>query len=190
MTALKERDPLEITCADYLASRPTARWLRLTHCTADVDHLAVEQEWSETAGVERLGSRDVSAVYIPLRPEGMRGPPQIVVKRQDADILALVTHDPRSPAGAEFAHRVNETLTEPTQGLVHFGLELSAKEQAQLARLDLGLASDFVIVDRGSRPLFGFGLLTVGVGLGCLVALVWWIVKIVRTRSGSSPSRG
>src|SRR5215212_10260193 len=142
--AIQNREPLEISCADYLQQRPSAKWLRLTHCAADAANLATEE----------ASDREIRKVYIPLRPPGRTeaGGTEIVVERDDQemrDAAAKLRQD--QPTDAMFA-RVGRLLAEPTEGLVKFGIDLSDKDQDQLRNLGIGLAPDFVIIDRGARP--------------------------------------
>jgi hypothetical protein len=167
---MRNRAPVEITCADYLKNRPDAEWLRLTHCDADFDNLAFEQ----TKGDK------LTKVYVPLRPEGTAStdPTKIIVERDDEEMLELATTVRRSAPGEITIKRLVAAVAGPTEGLVEVGLDLSDKRQSELANMNLGLAKDFVIVERGAKPrplMFALGALVLGLG-----GLSWLAFSLVR----------
>ncbi len=168
-TGLRERDPFEITCAAYLKDRPDNRFLKLTECEPDLDHMAIEED----------KHKEVKAVYIPLRAKGTTaGATQIVLKRTDDEMTVLV-HALDGPNGPDerLAKKVLEQLEGPNQGLIQFGLDLSDKDMTQLKNLNLGLAADFVIMDHGKAPRLLLGALAFGAGL---LALGWLLRMIYR----------
>ncbi len=172
----REREPFEVSCADFLAHRPDAHWLRLTHCTPDLEHMAEEKTAKSKYGDAEDGKR--TAVYVVLRPEGeTTGPARIVVRRTDEDILFVLDHDESAPDFDDISSRVDESLTEPTEGLIQFGLDMSTEEQHELGKLDLGLAPDFSIVERDARPTLWFALAALGVGL---IGLLWLGLRVRR----------
>lgn len=153
---LHNREATEITCADYVKHRPEAKWLKLTECDVDFDNMAIE-----------TGKNGVyTAVYIPLRPRGVtEGTNAIVVKRTDADILALAHRfNDATPSDATVKAAV-ALHTQPQEGLMQFGLDMSDSDRRELDKLGLGLANDFVIMDYGKEPKLLLGLLSLGVGL-------------------------
>ncbi len=50
---------------------------------------------------------------------------------------------------------------------------MSARERDDLDALGLGLATDFIIVDAGAKPTFGFALVIVVLGLVGLACSAW-----------------
>jgi hypothetical protein len=174
---IRNREPLEITCADYLKQRPSDKWLRLTHCEADIANLATEE----------ATDHEIRRVYVPLRPEGAAdaGRTEIVVERDDRemrDAAAKLRQDNPTDAMIERVHRL---LAEPTEGLVKFGIDLSDKDQEQLRRLGIGLADDFVMIDRGAKPHFWAAL---GVSLAGLAVLGVFVRALVRRRKPAAAS--
>lgn len=175
--ALRDRHQLEISCADYVTKRPEARWLKLTGCEYDFDHMAYEQSQSGT----------ISKVYLPLRPTGEQsGPTRIVVVRDDEEMVKVANaleHDDAKPEPA-FDH-VMQQLAQPTEGLVQFGLDLNDKDKKDLAGLGLGLDRDFVLIDNGAKPklMKGLGVLSLGLTLlgvfGVLIARRFRKPKVV-----------
>jgi len=186
---LRDREPLEITCADYVKQRPDTHWLKLTKCDADVDNLAYEDD--------RHGGAD--KVYVPMRPLGEdKGAPasdtlarglapdrrsasltHIVVERDDQDIRDLVALGNAAGEKNPVVQRVAKSFDEPVEGTVKFGMDLSDKDQKQLKGLGLGLADDFVIIDRGQTPRLALGL-----GVFCLGLLgpAFVVFRLVRKR--------
>jgi hypothetical protein len=165
--AIRDRDQLTISCADYVNKRPDARWLKLTDCEYDFEHLAYEE-----------GASRYRTVYLPLRPAGdSSGPAVIIVKREDRELLDVVwalEHDEEKPAELD---RVMTDLMKPTEGLVEFGLDLDDKEQKALAGLGLGLAKDFVIIDHGDEPKLAKGIMVLMLGLGGIATLAYLILR-------------
>jgi hypothetical protein len=175
--ALQNREPLETTCADYLKERPSAKWLRLTHCEADHANIAYEE----------ASDHEIRRVYVPLRAEGeeQAGHTVIVVERDDQemrDVMAKLRQDKPSDATIEKAGRL---LGEPTEGLVKFGIDLSDKEQDQLRGLGLGLADDFVIIDRGGKPKLWLALAASLAGL----AIIGFVVRALIRRRTPAPAQ-
>lgn len=178
--AIRDSKQVEITCADYVKKRPDARWLKLTDCEYDFEHLAYEEDSS--------GSK-YRSVYFPLRPSGEKdGPTYIVIKRDDKDMLAIVyalEHGNDHPPGLE---RVMTDLLKPAEGLVQFGVDLDDKDKDQLAGLGLGLAKDFVIIDNGDKPNLTAGLIMLLLGLGVGGALVWFGIATLRKPKAPPPT--
>jgi hypothetical protein len=168
-TGLRERDPLEITCASYLKDRPDNRFLKLTECEPDLENMAIEEG----------KNKEVKAVYIPMRAKGTTvGKTQIVLKRTD-DAMTSLADSLDGPVGPNeaVAKKVLSELEGPNQGLVQFGLDLSDKDMTQLKNLNLGLAEDFIIMEHGKAPRLLLGALAFAVGLA---ALGWLLFKIYR----------
>jgi hypothetical protein len=177
--AARERHPVETTCAAYAARRPSAHWLRLTGCVPDLDHVAIERVHEERAGIEV--DRRITAVYLPLLPAGgPRGRAHVVLKSTDPDLVFLASQAHGSATADEAADRVSKWLAEPIEGLVHFGLDVSQKEQKALAQLGLELAPDYAILDEGHHPYVWFALLALVAGLAGAGASVWRLARLLR----------
>lgn len=176
-TGLSERDPLEITCAKYLQERPDNRYLRLTECEPDLDNMAIEEG----------KSKEVKAVYIPLRAKGTEiGKTRIVLKRTD-DAMTSLADSLDGPVGPNeaVARKVLGELEGPNQGLVQFGLDLSDRDMTQLKNLNLGLDSDFIIMEHGKAPRLLLGALAFAAGLAALGFLAWTAYKRIRGRAAA-----
>lgn len=138
---LRDRDPVAITCADYLAHPPGGKWLKLTECDPDFGRVDVVRD--------RDGA--VNDVYAPVRPHGAGAGPARIVFQYDGEPSA--------------EHR----RATAAQGMLRIGWldEASDEARARMAR-DLGLAPDFVILELGTEPHIWFGLAALIVGLGGL----------------------
>lgn len=173
-TGLREREPLEITCASYLEHRPDNRYLKLTECEPDLDNMAVEQG----------KGRDIKAVYIPMRAKGTTvGKTEIVLKRTDDTITVLAgqldgPRDSPSHPSEALAKKVIGELEGANEGLVQFGLDLSDKDMTQLKGLNLGLADDFIIMEHGKAPRLALGALAFAAGL----AAAGWLARTLYKR--------
>jgi hypothetical protein len=170
--AVRYGKQLEISCADYIKHRPDARWLKLTDCEYDFEHLAYEQD--------QTGDK-YNHIYLPLRAVGDDSLlTNIVVKRSDEAIREVVwglEHGQSRPIGFD---RLMMDLGKPTEGFVAFGFSLSDKERDELGKLNLGLTDDFVLVDDGAQPRLAAGIIMLVLGLGGLGVLGWLIIRQIR----------
>jgi hypothetical protein len=167
--AIAEREPLEISCADYLANKPAAHYLRLTGCEPDLDNIAEETE-----------DREVKTVYVPLRPAHESGAPHIVLVRDDAAIRKFAASSERGGEPTVEDGDVIDSLYGPQQGVVSFGIDLSEDTRSKLEGLGLGLADDFVLLDEGAEPHLWWGLLACTASLLALGRLAEQLVRRFR----------
>ena len=177
--ALQNRAPLEITCADYLQSRPDAGWLRLTHCFPDFDHVGIETFTRKTAK-DQSGTTTTAGVYVPLRAaqHSTDARTKILLLSDDDDMLTLGGFSPT------LDERVVIELSTSVEGLVESGLALSQRRRTEIANLHLRLTDDFVILERGARPRplwFALGELWLG------IAAVTLLVRRYRRWSRGGP---
>lgn len=176
--ALRNRAPVEISCADTLLQRPEAAWLRLTGCFPDFEHISVESSTRTTSSGK---FSTPTAVYVPLRAArgSTEGRTRILLASDDDDMLAL------GSSLSQVSDALVAELSTSVEGLVESGLSLSKRRRAELAALDLRLADDFVIIDRGERPRplwFAVGELVLG-----LNALALLVRRIRRWFRGDGP---
>jgi hypothetical protein len=160
--SLRNGSPIEISCAEYEKQRPDAEWLRLTHCEPSIENIAFE--------ALAKGTGRVSRVYIPLVSES--GPKaRVVVERDDEQLLGLITNTNR---GTELTKKQTQQLakllSEPVEGVIRVGLDLSDKERDELAKLGLDLDPDFAIIEQGAKPrVFGLAFLALGLMTSALM---------------------
>ena len=178
--SLWNRSPVEISCADYLRSRPDAKWLRLTHCVPDFERVGVESSTHTTANGQN-GIATTTAVYVPLRAENGSRRTQILLFSDDDDMLSL-----GSRIAPTVGNQVVRELSTSVEGLVESALDVSRRRREEIADLHLGLGNDFVIFDRGARPRplwFALGELWLGVA-----ALTLLVRRYRRWSRGTGPS--
>lgn len=164
-TALKNRQPLEITVSDYIAKKPNAEWVTLKDAQLNL---------LEAAHKERLGK--ISEIFIPVRPKGEStdGPVHILLStKNDAIVAALEDLNKSSGTmkdalNAASRHADKLFMQKDVSGLIRFGIDSDDKTRDKLAKLDMKLAPDFVIMNDGAAPsLFGsLSMLGIGVLIG------------------------
>ncbi len=164
-TALKNRQPLEITVTEYIAKKPNAEWVTLKDAQLNL---------LEAAHKERLGK--ISEIFIPVRPKGEStdGPVHILLStKNDAIVAALEDLNKSSGTmkealNAASRHADKLFMQKDVSGLIRFGIDSDDKTRDKLAKLDMKLAPDFVIMNDGAAPsLFGsISMLGIGVVIG------------------------
>jgi hypothetical protein len=122
----------------------------------------------------------VTAVYVPLRPVGETGAPHIVVERDDEEICHFVRSSALLNELSAEDKLVVESLNEPQQGVVRFGIDLSEDTRSKLEGLGLGLADDFVLLDEGAEPHLWWDLLACTASLLALGRLAEQLVRRFR----------
>ena len=163
-TALKNRQPLEITVSDYIAKKPNAEWVTLKEAQLNL---------LEAAHKERLGK--ISEIFIPVRPKGEStgAPVHILLSTKDKDIVAALEDLDKSGGtmkealNAASRHADKLFMQKDVSGLIRFGIDSDDKTRNKLAKLDMKLAADFVIMNDGAAPSL-FGSMAM-LGLGLLV---------------------
>lgn len=161
-TAVKNRKPLEITVSDYIAQKPSAEWVTLMDAQLNL---------LEAAHKERLGK--ISEIFIPVRPKGEStdAPVHILLSTKDDAIVAALedlnksTGTMKEAMNAASRHADKLFMQKDVSGLIRFGIDSDDKTRRKLAKLDMKLASDFVILNDGAAPsLFG-GVSMLGLGM-------------------------
>jgi hypothetical protein len=164
-TALKNRQPLQITVSDYIAKKPNAEWVTLKDAQLNL---------LEAAHKERLGK--ISEIFIPVRPKGEStdGPVHILLSTKDDTIVAALEDLNKSSGtmkeslNAASRHADKLFMQKDVSGLIRFGIDSDDKTRAKLAKLDMKLAPDFVIMNDGAAPslLGSMSMLGIGVLIG------------------------
>lgn len=166
--AVKNPEPLEITVADYLAKKPNAEWMTLK----DAEICLVEAAYKA-----RLGR--VAEVFIPIRPfgESKDAPIHILLSTEDqavADALKALSKSAapmkkKVDAASQQADRL--FMRQDITGLTRYGILYDLFMRARLAKLNMNLAEDFVILNDGESPNFTVNVCMVGAGL-----LIWFLM--------------
>lgn len=161
-TGLKNREPLTLSAKDYLAKKPNVEWVHITGAECDLSSCA-------TSGM--LGN--VEELYIPVRVPGdaRSKPVEVLLKTKNLalvnvmDALKKAGNDPEAMRKAVAGK--GELLAGPREvtGLVQFGIESDSRKREKLAKLNLNLAPDFVIIEDGAKPALGTGALLLAGGL-------------------------
>lgn len=161
-TALKNRQPLEITVTDYIAKKPDAKWVTLKNAQLNL----LEAAHKGVGG-------NISEIFIPVRPQGESTDTQvnILLSTKKQDIVAALEDMNKSSAtkqeviDAASRHADKLFMKKDVSGLICFGIDSDDKTRAKLAKLDMNLAPDFVILNDGAAPsLFG-SMSMLGIGL-------------------------
>ncbi len=160
--ALKNPDPLEITVADYAAKKTNAEWMKLK-----------DSQLSLTEAAYKLKNGVISEVFIPVRAAGepADSPAHILLSTEDPTVLATLKELIGSgrmgkktfEAGSRNADklRIGKEIT----GLTRYGFFYDFFTRTRLAKLNLTLAEDFVILNDGAAPDLFINLCQLGGGL-------------------------
>jgi hypothetical protein len=171
--AVRNRTPTAITCADFLAHRDAADWVRLEGCNADVDHVALEK-FGPKQKSQSLDIVNPSAIYIPLLVPGAASDDRVALLLR-VDSGPLLRLGERFPTDAEVAVAY-DALEVPIEGLVERRLDRSERDREKIRSLGLYLADDFLIVEYGARPRpiwLAFGTLAIGIGAFTWLTRKW-----------------
>ena len=170
--SLRNRAPVELTCAEFFEHRPDADWLRLTDCDVDLDHLDVE------VVTRRNAAPTATTIYIPLRPsaEPLRKAALLLASSQD-NLLRL------GEIPKEYRRNAAHALTGPIEGILELPSDRRADDREMLQHLHLDLSPDFAVLDYDARPRpLWIALGVLAVGLGGLSLLVFWFRQHRRNR--------
>lgn len=163
----RNRAPVELTCAEFLAHRPDAEWLILRDCEADWDNIGIEGQSDTRSG--KVSS--ATAVYIPLRPIGApsRQPATLVLVSETTRFLQLGSGFPSQ----QVVDEIGAELSRPLEGIVELAVDRSERRKERLRRLELLIVDDFVTFDHGARPRpLWLALGALGCGLGGLGLII------------------
>lgn len=162
--ALRNRAPLEITCADFARARPAAAWVRLTGCKPDVERFGTETERIRR-GLEP-DAVEITTVFTALRPDGesVGRQARILVEDHSRPAIELIAQ-PQSDA-LDLAWR---QMYDSVEGMVLDWTQLSARRRSELSSMGLRLAEGFAVVKSGASPSpLWQALGALGAGLGAL----------------------
>jgi hypothetical protein len=139
--SLRNRNPVRMTCADFVDYRPNLEWVQLSECEADLQHIDVE-----TTEARPGYPRRPTTVYIPLRSRGaVEGRVFLLLASDDSSLLSL--------GDMSAARRQAPVLKGTIEGTIELSIDRSNRDRELLHNLDLNLGAEFVILDHGSKPL-------------------------------------
>lgn len=161
-TALKNRQPLEITVTDYIAKKPDAEWVTLKDAQLNL---------LEAAHKGHLGK--ISEIFIPVRPKGESTDAKvhILLSTKDKAIVSALEDLNQSSAtkkevvDAASRHADKLFMQKDVSGLIRFGIDSDSKTRDKLTALDMNLASGFVILNEGAAPSLMGSLAMLGIGV-------------------------
>ena len=167
------RQPVVVTCDQFVRQRPTALWLRVAGC--DIDYLG--------AGYRESKGR-LDELYLPIRPPSQppTSPVALVVATNDPQVLAIagttIGNNKQSDQDAYVGmmRRIVTMLgaSKQVEGYARSGVIERLETRRTLSGLTAPLAPDFVVLDLHAKPSFVRPGLEVGIGLVLvLVAMTW-----------------
>lgn len=169
-TALKNREPLKMTFREYEEKRPTAEWVSLSDAQLNL---------LNSAYVTSRFSDEIKEVYIAVEAVGDRSEKAalVLLASKDKELIDMMNSSSiqmnalKSPG--DMTPELLKSLfpTRVVTGLVRFGIDADSKTRDKLAKLDLSLAKDFIIINDGEEPKLGVsvGMLIGGLVLGFFI---------------------
>lgn len=157
--AMANRAPVDVACADFVASPPAGSWVRLTGAVGALRDAAFREQ---NGVADRL--------YVPLACGGSGpGPVRVVMATEDDQLLAALNAKRdadvrRDIVGMVRTAKDHETGTTTGGGLAGGCANCTAKLQ--------GLAPDYVVIEDGQDPSMARGLAWLAGAIAGSVALV------------------
>ena len=142
-----EPEPLRISVANYLQTRPTNRWLELTDCSICM---------SGAVGHRQIIDGALRDAAIPVFAAGQStGPVQVVLSMPGNQVVGA--------RGTE----TGQTVT----GMVRSGILYTGLDRDLQAAAKWTLADDYIILDRDKSPSAAMGIGGLAAGLICLASV-------------------
>ncbi len=170
--ALRNRQPITLTCEQFAQRRPSALWLRVTGCTVD-----------EAAGYRESRGR-LAELFLLMRPrsEAPAAPVALVVATSDPGALAAAeatVGNNQQPGPEEYAEMMRRIVTSldassEVEGYVRSGIIETFRTRRALDGLRMSLAQDVVALDLHSKPSVLRPAIEVGIGLAVLAIAFFW----------------
>lgn len=149
---VRDRDLVEMSCADYVAKRPASRWVKLVDCEPDLSRT-----------LERTDHGKLDAVFVPLRARGANG-------------------EGRAPIVAETDGVRLSYGAKTFQGMMRIGfLDEPADSFRTRMEVEIGAAPNAVVLALGKEPHMGLGLLALIGGLLGLGTGAWLVRRAIRS---------
>ena len=178
-TAIRNRNPLALSCEQYSRNKPKADWLVITNCVLDLTAGSYESWQYKNVEVP-------AELYIPVR--------SAVRRPSGKDTILLATRDPEMMKTVREMESLNSReelkdwlasnakrvfVRRDVRGLVKSGVEMDTQKRRKLEKLQGDLADDFIMLEEGRKPEFtqSVGFLALGA-----VMLVVSVVFVRRTR--------
>ena len=165
---LTNREAVEITTTDFIAKKPDAKWLILR-----------DAEVSLTEAAYKSWMGNISEIFIPVRPSGhsMNEPIHILLATEDDAVESALkklreyggTKQKTMDVASQQADKL--FMQKDISGLIRFGIVSDFITRFRLAKLNLPLADDFVILDDDTTPTPYLPLAMLAGGL-----LIWFLM--------------
>jgi hypothetical protein len=171
--AAMNRQPVIVTCDQFVRQRPTALWLRVTGC--GIDYLG--------AGYRESNGR-LDELFLPMRPPSQppTSPVALVVTTNDPQVLAIAgttignNQQPDQDTYVGMMRRIVAMLRASTEidGYARAGIIERLQTRRALAGLTAPLAPDVTVLDLHARPAVVRPGIEAGIGLALLLVLLTW----------------
>ena len=164
--SVRNRAPVELTCAEFEQHRPDAEWLRLSHCEVGFDSISFES-FQTARDRDLLGTREPSVMFMPMRSSIDTPRPSLLLDSDDDDLLAVAKSTDLQPTPPAVIARVRARFAAPLEGLVRRGITNGAKRRAEVRELHVSLSDDFAMFELGAKPRplwLSLGALVLGLG--------------------------
>ncbi|MEN3942736.1 hypothetical protein WJU23_15660 [Prosthecobacter sp. SYSU 5D2] len=146
-TALKNREPLKMTFKEYEEKRPDAEWVSLSEAQLNLLNSAYT--------TSRLND-EIKELYISVEAVGDRSekPALVLLETKDPGLIAQMNTLGAMKSPDDLTPDLLSALfpTRQITGLVQYGIDADSKTREKLAKLDLSLAPDFIIITDGGEP--------------------------------------
>ncbi len=178
--ALKNREPLKMTFKEYQEKRPPGEWISLSDSQLNLFNCAY---------ITSKADNKIKAVYITVEPAGDRDkkPALMLLASEDKNMIALVEdlgakmNAVMSPS--DLTPELLQSLlpVKEVSGMVESGINSDRKTRNELAKLDISLEKDFLIIREGRKPQLGRGVEMLGAGL----LLGFFLLRRLRKKSAA-----
>lgn len=170
-TAATNHTPTVVSYEQCLKSRPEARWLRVTNGELDVLHTC----WLTRRGGDKSLEQSTT-YYVPLRePNSFDGQVCILVKTTDPAIKQVLTEGNAATSQSDAVAKawVLKNLKriyrrEDVEGVVTSSWDLESTVRAALAKAEVNLPDDYLVLDVDQRPSFVLSGVSLVTGLALL----------------------
>ncbi len=163
-TGLTNFSPTEISVSDYLAKKPSAKWLTLKDCRLDLPNAAVRTV---------LFTKVIDELYIPVKAAGSETNGktiEILFATKDPALMKTMERlreikDEQAALAFLMEHPDEIYPTRTITGMIRFGIDLKESDRDKLASLDRNLSKDFIILDDGKSPELIVAIIVLAGGL-------------------------
>jgi hypothetical protein len=181
-TALKNRNPISMSCEDYARTKPKTAWLAITNCVLDLNDACY-------ATLKYQNVEVPTELFIPVRSANSkeRMKDNILLATRDPELMKTLRELESLPSKAKLeawlTRNANRLLVHrDVKGLVQFGVEMKTQERRKIAQLQENLTPDFIILDEGKKPE-----LKHSIGFLALAAVLTVISIVFFKRSNREP---